>query len=324
MCCDVILSTGDYCNQCVPSFVCGRTMEFVEDLESCIKIIPRGMRFSSTTPSYVLEWISRYGYASVNVLGTNIAVDGMNEEGLSCGVLAMDSTEYTVHTGKSISILDVCSFVLGTCRETREAVSVLQKMQFYGEMVPKINRVIGMHIIIHDRSGNSMLIQISKNGVRMYCPDGVVTNGPHYHAHKKLLKEFRLELGTNPGIQNRAFSDENSSTSRFIKLSELKRVCIPERANGVVNSTSLLKLLYHMFNRVDIIKGTCVSNRESGEVYPTTQWCLFKDLSRGMLYYKSYDNPNLKSVNLSEIDFSQGIPKESFSTMYFSGDGKFP
>ena len=68
----------------------GRTMEWgASDLKSEMVLVPRQMAFKSaiTPVRQGMEWKNRYGFVGVNAGGLPYATDGMNEAGLTVGVL---------------------------------------------------------------------------------------------------------------------------------------------------------------------------------------------------------------------------------------------
>lgn len=292
MCCDIGLSSSDYNPDNKDCIVCGRTMEYNEPLYSKLYFVSRNMSFHSITPVNKLEWCSKFGYIAIKVLD-RVIVDGMNETGFSCGILTLDTTVYSPVTARSISILDICGWLLGLCETVDDAIDLLRSVQIYGEVVPVLNRVIGLHIVIHDRKGMNIVCEISEgHRINIYYTDGVVANIPTYPEQLAILQAYRDKTIT--------ISDDISSTARFIKLSELKRVCIPETADGI----GLVNLLCHMFNTVDIIKGMASSKREQGKIYNTTHWCFIKDLTSRQIYYRSYNSMTLHHIDMNTIDFS--------------------
>src|SRR4051812_3325576 len=72
------------------SVVCARTMEFAENLQSNLILIPHHYEFVGTTASGQpgLTWKAKYAAAGMNGEGQEILVDGLNEEGLGAGIFS--------------------------------------------------------------------------------------------------------------------------------------------------------------------------------------------------------------------------------------------
>lgn len=287
MCCDICLRLVDYNSG--NSIICGRTMEFAETLKSKICIIPLNTKFYSNK----LEWFNEFGFVCIKILNTDIIVDGMNDKGLSCGILVMDDTIYPSISKQSIAITDICSYILGTCGTTTDAINVLNSVDIMGVTIPVINKILGLHIVIHDRNGVSIVCEIN-NRNEIYYTDGVVTNGPIYPSQLIMREEY---------FRTKICKFHSSSVERFIKLSELKRICLPES----YDDKGIIQLICRMFNTVDIIRGVSESIRDYGIIYGTTQWIFIKDLTSKMIYYRSQNDMTLRRINLNKINFTGTI-----------------
>lgn len=289
MCCDICF--GDC------GVICGRTMEFAEPLNSTLIIVPKGTRSISATPSCFFEWVSIYGYVGIKVLNLRSVVDGVNEKGLSCGILTMDETIYKPVDGIAISIMDVCSWLLGSYSNVEDAVTALNKVQIWGAKIEALGRIIGLHIVLHDSFGANVVCEIlGSHNIRIHNTNGVVTNGPSYPKQLNILDEYR-----NGSLVNDIHCLKQwSSITRFIKLSELKRMTVPESFDSV----GIANYIMHLFNNVDIVTGISPSERPSGTIYEKTQWCFIKDLTNRIIYYRSYNDMTLRRLDLNHIDFS--------------------
>jgi choloylglycine hydrolase len=68
----------------------GRTMEWgAFDLNGRVIVIPRGHAFTAQTPDGKpgLKWTGKYGVVGIDLLGREILADGINEKGLTLGLL---------------------------------------------------------------------------------------------------------------------------------------------------------------------------------------------------------------------------------------------
>jgi len=73
----------------------GRTMEWGGfDLHSELVLVPRGTSFTSALSATTqgMTWKNRFGFVAINAANLPVAADGMNEIGLTVGVLALPST----------------------------------------------------------------------------------------------------------------------------------------------------------------------------------------------------------------------------------------
>ncbi len=60
-----------------------------------------------------------------------------------------------------------------------------------------------------------------------------------------------------------------------------------------------------VINTLDIPRGL-ISDRMPDETYlkETTQWITFRDLTNRIIYFRTYDNMNLRKIDLNKLDLS--------------------
>lgn len=70
----------------------------------------------------------------------------------------------------------------------------------------------------------------------------------------------------------------------------------------------------HLINRVDIPKGLVPDYTNGGKATGDyTQWTTFRDHANKIYYWKTYNDPSLRAVDLSTLDFTAGQPLRSLS-----------
>ena len=68
--------------------------------------------------------------------------------------------------------------------------------------------------------------------------------------------------------------------------------------------SDMVNLSEHILNNVDIPIGL-VRDFENGETFHDyTQWIVIKDLTNKILYYRTYENMSLRSVDMNKLDMS--------------------
>jgi penicillin V acylase-like amidase (Ntn superfamily) len=72
--------------------VTGRTMDWVEDLQSNLYLMPRGMEHTSNTKTPFV-WTSKYG-SVITSIDSGGTADGMNEKGLVANMLSLSESSY--------------------------------------------------------------------------------------------------------------------------------------------------------------------------------------------------------------------------------------
>ena len=91
------------------SYVYGRTIEFGRDLAEGLILIPRNYAYKGVgidgTYGTGLNWNCKYAFVGTNMFGLDLLLDGMNEKGLSGGLLNLpNSADYqkpTADQGKN-------------------------------------------------------------------------------------------------------------------------------------------------------------------------------------------------------------------------------
>jgi choloylglycine hydrolase len=75
------------------------------------------------------------------------------------------------------------------------------------------------------------------------------------------------------------------------------------------DAAEALVLATHLIDRVDIPKGLVRDYTNGGKPEGDyTQWTVFRDHANTVYYWRSYDNPALKAIDLKTVDFKAGQP----------------
>ena len=313
--------------------VVGRTMEVGADLESRVLTAAKGTRFQSPSPSGAsgMAWTAKYGYVKLDFLGTGRAVDGINSEGLSIGLLYLPGyTEYQEvpagHESAALEYLFVGDWVLGSCASTPEVKSAIENVFVYGQ--PKTfgtrkHVLFPIHLIVVDSEGRSAVVEWVNGEVNVYDnPNGLLTNSPEYPWQLTNLKNYvnlspfspvPTELhgmeyaGTGQGSGAIGLPGDFTPPSRFVKMTFLV-----ETSQPVATADAALIEAQHILNNVDIPVGAVRGTKADGDEQPDrTQWTVFKDLRNLKLYFKSYTNSSLQVISLASLDLSPGSPERA-------------
>ncbi len=301
------------------SVINGRSLEFAIPLHSKITLNPRGVHKESKASSNQkgLLWTSNYGYISVDVLDQGLTTDGMNEKGLSVGVLWFPGAQYPTSApstpSQAIVLHDLAGWLLGNFATTQEAKIALSKVEIWAETIEKLG-LPPVHLAVHDVQGNSCVIEFVKGKmVVQENPNGVVTNFPSLEWH---LMNLRNYLTLNPlnapsrqlngisleppsqGTGLHGIPGDWTSPSRFVKASFLKAFAVP-----AVNAALGVNLMQHILNTFDIPLGI-VRGGNDPSTFELTQWIVIKDLKNRVFYYRTYQDLALRSIDLKKLNFS--------------------
>ncbi len=286
--------------------VSARTMDFTIDLESEIRIVPRGRTMTSRAPGGKpgISWTTRYGFVGVNALDMDKYNDGMNERGLSVGTLWLDPSEYPTprSPGNALSIHDVGAWMLGNFATVDEVRDALSRITVWGEFSLEIMGVPPLHLAVHDALGRSLVVEFQHGEMRIHDnPGGVLTNDPSFDWQTTNLAQHAAHMKDYGAIPASL-----SAASRFVALSAFRTTLPPPES-----AREAVQFLSFIMGRVSCVPGEerwripLAAMKYSG-VY--TQWTVFRDHVNLVFHYRTAMNSSLRSLDLKGIDFSEGRP----------------
>lgn len=307
------------------TIISGRTMEFGHDMGYAMIVVPRAKSFTSPAPDGITpaKWKTRYGYVANNVLGKEDCVsDGLNEAGLSFSLLWYDGDmqwQSVSAKDKITALANIVfgSWILGNFGSVKEAVSAIDKVKVYGHKNPELGgAVLPSHFILHDSSGDCAVIEYEQGRVHIYDnPLGIMTNAPNF---PWMLTNLRNYAGmTNDQIPPAVFGGKTypatghgtgffglpgdlTPPSRFVRMAVTLRF-----ADRQDNAEGLLNLAQHIVSSLHIVRGMAVDRDATGKITAseTTQWSSFRDHTNRVYYFRTYDNFNLRKIDLKKLDF---------------------
>jgi choloylglycine hydrolase len=303
-------------------------MEFGTDMHTQLRTSTKGRayQFQTTDGKPAAQWVAQYGYIFLDALDQDVAVDGMNEAGLSIeGLYLPGETQYqTVPVGsetKGVPYYAFGDWILSQFKTVDEVRAALANVYVFEQKLAGFqDRVFPLHISIFDASGKGIVVEFVKGQQKVYDNElGVMTNSPQYDWQVVNLRNYVNLTASNPtpvdqggmtftatgqGAGLMGLPGDFTPPSRFVKMAKLMQF-----ADKPANAQSALNLAQHMMNNVDIPLGT-VSGVDHGQtVKDYTQWVVFKDLSNKKLYYRTYDNMTIRGVSMSSLDFSKNAPR---------------
>lgn len=301
--------------------ICAHTLEFPVPVESVVNLQVRGQQHTSQAPGEKpgLQWTSQYGFVGINALNIQDAVDGMNEKGLSVSALSLHGTQYpdvpADQTDRAVGISDLGTYLLGTCATVAEVEKALDEIAIWGNFIdPLTHTPMGVHLAIHDADGNNLVVEFI-DGKTEVKPNqmGILTNDPKLEDQWEELGKYNHlspeETGpvtingqevTPPieGDSTLGLPGGWSSEERFAKIAFMLRT-----ASKVDTATQAVNLALHVMNNVDRLSGCTLLKIGQHEASDITYWGTIKDLTHGILYFRSYDNQQLRKIDLNKLDF---------------------
>jgi choloylglycine hydrolase len=302
----------------------GRSMEFPVDMKANIWLIPRGNQFTSVTDKKItgISWTNRYGFLAFDAFNVkNGFVDGLNEKGLSCSALAFGTVKYQPAVpGKFVTWKDFVGWVLGNFASVDEVKKALPNINIADSYVKEIKGNMGMHIAIHDKDGNSIVVELKDGNLEVFDnPLGVMTNRPGFDWHMNNLRNY-VHLGVTDkksrklngveiepmgvGSGMLGLPGDWTPPSRFVRTAfAVDGILKPKNAAEAVNAAE------HILNVVDIPKGVIKEHPSAlmpfVTIYGYAQWVTIKDTANREVYFKTYDNTAWKKVDMKKFDLNK-------------------
>jgi choloylglycine hydrolase len=215
--------------------------------------------------------------------------------------------------------------VLGNFSTVDEVKQAVGNVVVWGEMVPQLGSYAPLHYAVHDADGKSIVIEYVDGKLHVYDNAvGVLTNSPTYEWHIQNLRNYAnltpetvkpvkignvTYAGNGQGSGLHGLPGDPTPPSRFVMAAATAYL-----ANKPKDAAEALILAEHLINRVDIPKGLVRDYSDGGKpMGDYTQWTTFRDHANKVYYWKTYNNPGLRAVDLKTLDFDAGQPTRSLS-----------
>ncbi len=309
-----------------------RTMEWgASDLKSELVLVPHSTSFASALGDGKtgMSWKNSYGFVGVNAAGLPYATDGMNEAGLTVGVLfypgfAQFQEPSPNQLATTISSVDVANYLLSNFKTVEEVRQAMPKVRVVrnAEIEKAFGTPIPIHHIVTDAAGASMVIEYTNGALTMFDNKvGAMTNSPNYDWHLLNLRNYAnlQPLGAPPsrnidGVSLAPFGagsgmlglpGDFTPPSRFIRA-----VAFVNTMEPVKDAADAVAAAATMLNNFDIPKGL-VREGASPEDFHLgyTQWSVIADTRHKVYYYWTMYDRRMRSVDFGKLNFD--APKVS-------------
>ena len=275
--------------------ITGRSMDWVEDMQTNLWAFPRGMKREGGLGKGSLEWTSKYGsiVASVYEGGT---ADGMNEQGLAANLLYLAESEYPAADDKrpGVCITAWAQYLLDNFATVNEAVAEVKKDAFRVVPVAAPNGASGtVHLAISDSTGDSAIFEYVKGKLVIHHGKEfqVMTNSPTYDkqiAINEYWKEFDGAVML-PGTVRAA--------DRFARASYYINAC-----QQSANAREAVAAVFSVMRNVSVPRG--IRKKDAPNV-SSTIWLTVANHKNRVYYCQDTNSPGALWVKLDKIDFTE-------------------
>lgn len=288
----------------------GRNLDLERGYGEQVVITPRGFPFDHGTFHLDPGHYAMIGMATV-AQGFPLYYEATNEKGLSMAGLNFPGNAYygqPVAGKENIPPYAFIPWVLGRCGDLEDAQNLLAGLQLvYEDFSPQLP-LSPLHWMISDRNC-SIVVESMESGLNIWDnPFEVLTNNPPFDYQRMHLNDY-MGLGVGPAVsqfsekyhfQNyslgmgaKGLPGDFSSSSRFVKAFFVK-----ENSRWGEDEMSSVHQFFHILNSVAMPRG-CVWT-ENGYEYTRYSSCC--NVDRGIYYYTTYYDSQIKTVSLFDGD----------------------
>lgn len=303
------------------SVISTRTLEFAMKLDSNAIYIPRGYKtdITFTDGKKGASWQQKYAVLGINALGFNMIMEGFNEKGLNVGAFylpgfAVYDKLTDANASKAIAATFFPTWIAGNFATVAEVKNGLKDIVVVDNIAEGQPGSFPLHFRITDATGEQIVVEYVKGGLKVYDnPLGVITNDPEFGWHLTNLRNYVNLSATNvpdlkidgekfaplgQGAGMHGLPGDYSPPSRYIRS-----VAIQSSALPVKTADEGVNLSWHIINNTDIPLGTTRDTDPDGKPYLNyTQWTNVSDLKNLKLYFKTYDNQDVRMVDMKKIN----------------------
>ena len=249
----------------------------------------------------------------IEVGGYPLYYDAINEKGL--GMAGLNFPYYALYKvkdgKKSISSFEFIPFILSQAQSAEDAKSLIDKIAISNDAFSETMQPSPLHWLIGDRE-KSIVVESTAMGLNVYDnPIGVMTNSPpfpfqefalnNYISLSKEVPENKFSSNLDLKVYSRGMGalglpGDLSSQSRFIKASFTKMNYVYDE-----NKDNALSDYMHILSSVEQQRGLVDVNGK----YEITIYSSAGERDRGIYYYKSYENSQIRAVKLTEENMRQ-------------------
>ncbi len=298
-----------------------RSMEFAMQLDSNVIYLPRGFKTQVifTGDEKGASWKQKYATLGINALGLDLIIEGFNEKGLNVGAFylpgfAVYEKLTPENAKKAIAPTFFPTWVTGNFATVAEVRNALKDIVLVDSVAKGQPGSFPLHFRITDASGDQIVVEYVKDGLKVYDnPLGVITNDPEFDWHLMNLRNYvnlsatnvpvleisgekMTSLGQGNGMHG--IPGDFTPPSRYIRSMAIQSSALP-----VDTSEEAVNLSWHIINNTDIPIGTTRDTSPDGKLYLNyTQWVNVSDLKNLKLYFKTYNNQDVRMVDMNKIN----------------------
>ncbi len=305
MCTAITYKTND--------FYFGRNLDVERSYNERVVVTPRNFPLEMRCVEDLKSHYALIGMATV-VENYPLYFEATNEKGLSmAGLNFPHNADYKTKKEKlnNITPFEFIPYILGKCKNITEAEKELKEINLVNINFSHDLPLSPLHWIISDKE-ESLTVESVNEGLKIYKNQiGILTNNPTFPYHLMNLNNY---MSLHEGASVNCFSEniefknyslglgalglpgDFSSASRFIKAAFVKY-----KSKSGSSENESVNQFFHILSSVAMPKG-CVLVRD-GE-YEYTRYSSCCNVDKGIYYYKTYYDFNIKKIDINSFDLN--------------------
>ena len=275
--------------------VTGRSMDWTEDMQTNLWVLPRGMKRDGGLGKTSLEWTSKYGSVITSIY-EGCTADGMNEKGLVANMLYLAESEYPAEDKRpGVCISAWGQYLLDNFATVEEAVTEAKKESFRVAPVMAPNGAKGtVHVSISDPTGDSAIFQYVNGKLVVHHGKQyqVMTNSPTFDkqlAISEYWKDFDGAVSL-PGTVRAA--------DRFVRATYYINAC-----EQSADAREAVAAVFSVMRNVSVPRGI---RKKGAPNISSTLWLTVADQKNRVYYFQDTFSPGALWVMLDKLDFKEG------------------
>lgn len=296
--------------------IVARTLEFGQDLQSKILIIPAGTNLTGSLPNGAagIAFATKYGIVGANAFGLPVIIDGQNDRGLYVGEFFFPGyAGYTpvtpANASQAMAGYQYSEWILGNFATVAEVKAAYDHVVLAPTVLPQMGMAPPVHFRVVDKTGAAIVIEPVAGKLRMYDdPLGVLTNAPTFDWHLTNLGNY---VGLSPMIRSSVglsgytvsgfgqgsgfygLPGDFTPPSRFVRAVAYQQTAVPS-----ATAADAVAQAFHILNNFDIPVGAVRDTVEGKTVDEYTLWTSVADLQNLQFYFRTFDDQTLRSVDV--------------------------
>ena len=291
----------------------GRNLDLERGYGEKVVVTPRRFEFKMRCEKPIVSTYAMIGMAAV-MDGFPLYFEATNEQGVSAAGLNFPENAYYgefVPGMDNVTPFEFIPWILSRCKTVDEARVLMKNMNLVNMNFSDELKVSPLHWMISDKD-KSIVVESVKEGLKIYDnPFQVLTNNPVFEYHLMNMNNYMglsvgpADMNFQEGLPLKNYSlgmgalglpGDFSSVSRFVRASFVK-----ENSEAEKDEKSSVNQFFHILDAVAMPRG-CVWT-ENGYEYTRYSSCC--NVNCGIYYYKTYEDPCIRCVDMHHVDMNQ-------------------